>query len=75
METEVKDIQRIVNSIPEDADYCELSISDNLTLDGQPVPQDVAMAIILDGLLTNDFFPDGFEIVPGGKKYKYKREV
>ena len=74
METEVKDVQKIVNSIPDDADSCELSISDNLTLDGQPVPQDVAMAIIMDGLLANGFFPDGFKVVPGGKRYKYKRE-
>jgi len=59
---------------PDKATSCELLISDTLTLNGEPVPHDVGMAIIVDGLLGKGFFPDGFTQVSGGRNYRYRRQ-
>ena len=50
-----------------------LWVPETLTLNGDAVPQDAAMAVVLDKLLGLDFFPDGFEQGDGGRLYKYQR--
>jgi hypothetical protein len=42
-----------------------------LTLRGQPVRADVAVAIIVDALLALGYMPDGFTPGPGGRRYHY----
>ena len=42
-------------------------------MNGDAVPQDAAIAVVLDKLLGLDFFPDGFEQGDGGRLYKYQR--
>ena len=41
---------------------------------GQPVAQDLAMAVVLDRLLGKNLFPDGFEQKGNGRLYRYKAE-
>jgi len=74
MQSEVEAIQKIVQAISDDAESFALDIPDALTLDGNPIPQDAAMAIILDGLLAKDLYPDGFEEIPGGRRYWYRKD-
>jgi hypothetical protein len=51
-----------------------LWVPDALTFRAMPVPQDVAMAIILDALLGKGLFPAGFDAERGGRKYRYRFE-
>ncbi len=50
----------------------ELWVPEHLTLRGQPARSDVAMAIILDKILSKGYEPDGFVEAVGGRTYKYK---
>jgi hypothetical protein len=50
----------------------ELWVPQDLTLDGEPTPQDVAMALVGDQLLDKGFEPDGFTDGEGGRTYKYR---
>jgi hypothetical protein len=50
----------------------ELWVSRNLTLRGQTVTGDIAMAIILDKILGRSYEPDGFMEETGGRIYRYK---
>ena len=52
----------------------ELFVPAQLTLKGEPIPQDAAMAVVLDKILGHDFFPTGFEERSGGRLYKYRKE-
>ena len=52
----------------------ELFVPAQLTLKGESVRQDVAMAIVLDKILAHDLIPAGFEEQPGGRLYKYQKE-
>ena len=49
----------------------ELGVSDGLSMHGSSVPQDLAMAVVLDALLAKSYFPDGFVEVVGGRRYRY----
>ena len=50
----------------------ELWVPEHLTLRGQTAHSDVAMAIILDKILSKGYEPDGFAEAAGGRTYKYK---
>lgn len=52
----------------------ELWVPNELTLNGEQVVQDVAMAIVCDRLLGKGFFPDGFRPGEGGRLYSYRWE-
>jgi hypothetical protein len=52
----------------------ELFVPAQLTLKGEPVRQDAAMAIVLDKILAHDLMPAGFGERPGGRLYKYRKE-
>ena len=41
-------------------------------LEGEPAPADLAMAIILDKILSKGYEPNGFTEEVGGKLYRYK---
>ena len=47
---------------------------ERLTLDGDPIAQDIAMAIVVDKLLSLSYFPDGLSADAGGRLYRYNRE-
>jgi len=51
----------------------ELEIPSDLTLRGNPVPNDVAMAIIVDAILAKGYWPDGYTESATGRVYKYVR--
>ena len=70
----VEDLIRQVESWSSDVSSAELWVPDKLTLNGSTVPQDAAMAIVLDKLLGLSFFPDGFSPGDGGRSYRYTRE-
>jgi hypothetical protein len=74
MESEISKIRDIVRAMSDNAAACELMVTDVMTLNGKAVPHDVGMAIIVDSLLGKGLYPDGFDTVSGGRKYKFKRE-
>jgi len=63
-----------VDRLPPGSSLLELWVPDLLALRGQPVPRDVAMAIVMDRLLSVGLFPDGFIEGVGGRTYRYKRD-
>ena len=56
------------------AGFLNIWVPDALTMHGQPVTSDIAMAIIVDRLLSHDLLPDGYVARPGGRLYRYRRE-
>jgi len=50
----------------------ELWVPQHLTFYGEPTPQDVAMALIVDQVLDKGFEPDGFTEGEGGRMYRYR---
>lgn len=63
-----------VETLPEGTNVFELFVPQNLTWQGQPVGQNMAMAIVLDKLLGKQLYPDGFDQHPTGRRYKYKSD-
>jgi hypothetical protein len=55
-------------------DTVALWVPDSLTFRGDVVPQDIAMALVLDSLLSKGLYPDGFEVERGGRRYRYRFE-
>lgn len=53
-------------------DRFELSISNDMTIDGKPDPIGLGMALVLDAILAQGYQPDGFEQRDGYRVYKYK---
>jgi hypothetical protein len=51
----------------------ELRVPEHLTFRGRPTQMDVAMAVLLDKILSKGYEPDGFKEVEGGKVYMYKK--
>ena len=63
-----------VAGLPEGAKKFELFMPQDLTWQGQPVTQNLAMTIVLDKLLGKNLFPDGYDQGPTGRRYKYKSD-
>ena len=51
----------------------EMWVPGTLTLGGQPITGDLAMAILLDALLAKEFLPEGYQEGAGGRLYRYGR--
>ncbi len=51
----------------------ELWVPDTLTMGGQVVRKDFAMAVLLDAILALGFMPDGLTVGTGGATYRYRR--
>lgn len=73
----IEDLLRRIEALPDpgsagSAPDLELWIPGRLTLRGQPVPQDVAMVILLDALLSKSLVPSGFTESPDGRLYRYE---
>ncbi|MGB7324591.1 MAG: hypothetical protein WBD31_06950 [Rubripirellula sp.] len=74
VESLLETIDRVpASSVADAPSEFTLWVPESLTLQGQSVPQDIAMAVVLDKLLGLDFFPHGFEQGDGGRLYKYQR--
>ena len=50
----------------------DLWVPQQLTLRGQPAPPDIAMAVVLDKILSMGYEPDGFIEAEGGRTYRFK---
>ena len=72
----VEELLAQVNSVdPKRGDSSfTLWVPGSLTLGGNPVAQDVAMAVVLDRVLAKGFFPDGFVAEGTGRRYNYRFE-
>jgi hypothetical protein len=68
----VKGLLAKVEALPDGTKSFELFVPQDLTMQGRPVAQNMAMALVLDRLLGRGLFPDGFEQRPTGRRYKYK---
>jgi hypothetical protein len=75
-ETTVEQLLAQVDAASPDAPDRAFSlwVSEALTLRGEPVSQNVAMALVLDRLLAKGFFPAGFEPAGAGRLYNYRFE-
>lgn len=60
-----------VEALPANTTTFMLFVPQALTLRGQPVPQDVAMAIVVDRLLGKGLFPNGYDQRSTGRRYRY----
>ncbi len=60
-----------VNTTNITGDRFELAISDDVTFAGQPDTMGAGMAIIVDGILGQGYFPDGFQQRDGYRLYSY----
>ena len=63
-----------VEALPEGTKAFEFFVARDLTWQGRPVAQNMAMAILLDKLLSKQLFPEGFDQRPTGRRYKYKSD-
>jgi hypothetical protein len=69
-------VEALVKEVDARAPGCEefrLWVPARLSLQASEVPMDLAMAVVVDRLLAHGLFPDGFEEVPGGRVYRYRR--
>lgn len=64
-----------VNALPDGTRAFQLYVPSTLTLKGEPVAQNLAMALVLDCLLAKRLYPDGFEQQANGRLYKYTSEL
>jgi hypothetical protein len=71
----VEALLETIEGASEQAADLELWVPARLTLRGNEVATDVAMAIVLDRLLGKGFMPAGFAQEATGRKYRYKREI
>jgi hypothetical protein len=71
---DVKNLLQQINNIPDSQVSFDLWVPHILTLNGEPVTNDLAMAIVLDALLARGLFPDGFVEGEGGRLYRYRVE-
>ena len=61
-----------VARVPAGTTEFELFVPGELTWQGWTMNHDLAMKIVLHGLLAKGLFPDGFEERPTGRIYRYK---
>jgi hypothetical protein len=63
-----------VADLPKSTMSFEMFVPQDLTWQGQPVTQNLAMTLVLDKLLGKQLYPDGFDQRPTGRRYKYKSD-
>jgi hypothetical protein len=72
MRQPIEAVLREIDSLPPAADTVSLKVPDQLSLRGSSVPQDIALSILADRLLSRGYEPDGFEAIEGGRVYRCK---
>jgi hypothetical protein len=63
-----------VEALPSGATSLELWVPHQLTLRGEAVSKDIAMAVLIDKVLQQGLFPQGFTPHPAGAVYRYAAE-
>ena len=62
-----------IDSVPEGATNFDLWVPIQLTIRGEAISADVAMAVVLDRMLAKDFLPAGYTQGINGRTYHYSR--
>lgn len=60
-----------VDALPSGSTSLELWVPNHLTLRGEVVSKDIAMAVLLDKVLEHGLHPQGFTPHPAGAVYRY----
>jgi hypothetical protein len=68
----IESVLREIDSLPEARDTVTLKVPDQLSLRGNSVPQDIALSILADRLLTKGYEPEGFEVIEDGRIVRCK---
>jgi hypothetical protein len=68
----VEELISQIRSLPAAAAGLELWVPEHLTLQGERVPLEIAMAAVLDHALDRGLEPEGYHSAPTGRLYKYK---
>lgn len=63
-----------VEALPSGSTSLELWVPNQLTLRGEVVTKDIAMAVLLDKVLEHGLFPQGVASHPTGAVYRYAAE-
>jgi hypothetical protein len=71
----IEDLFAKVDALPAGTKTFELYVPNSLTMKGQPVAQNLAMALVLDRILGKKLYPDGFEQKENGRLYRYTWEL
>ncbi|WAS96953.1 hypothetical protein [Nannocystis punicea] len=69
----IEGLQAQIDAISGKPESFDLWVSNAMTLNGAPVPQDLGMAILVDRLLAKGLFPHGFSEGAGGRTYHFRR--
>jgi hypothetical protein len=71
----VEEMLAKVEALPEGTRTFELFVPQNLTWQGRPIAQNMAMAVVTDKLLGKNLFPNGFDQRPTGRRYRYRLDA
>lgn len=70
----LEDLLAQVEVLPAGTTSFDLYVPQDLTWQGRPVTQNLAMTLVLDKLLGKSLYPKGFDQKPQGRQYKYTSE-
>lgn len=70
----VEQLLATLSALPRESTEVDLWIPQALTLQGEPVSADAAMAIVLDKALGRGLYPAGFTPSSGGRLYRYRSQ-
>jgi len=69
----MEDLRAQIEAIADGQTSFDLWVPDEVTLNGAPLRQDAAMALLVDRLLARGLFPHGFSAGAGGRTYHYRQ--
>jgi hypothetical protein len=72
MRQPIESVLREIDSLPEARDTVTLKVPDKLSLRGSSVPEDIALSILIDRLLTKGYEPDSIEASDEGRIFRCK---
>jgi hypothetical protein len=67
----LEDLRAQIDALPAGQRSFDLWVPDELTSGGAPIRSDMAMAVLVDGLLARGLFPAGYSAGTGGRTYHY----
>ena len=70
----VEEVLAAIAEVSQGASQFEVWVPQDLTLGGESVPTEVAMAVLLDKVLERGFLPAGFAPEYNGRLCRYRRE-
>src|SRR5689334_7827295 len=71
----LEDLFAKVEALPDGSRAFEMYVPNSLTMKGQPIAQNLAMALVMDRILAKKLYPDGFEQKQDGRLYRYTSEL